>query len=434
MSTVILKNSALNGTVQAPSSKSVAHRIMICAALSRSKCYIKNVSGSNDMDATIGCLEALGAKFTRNGSTLYLDATNFVEKNSAEHFTLNCKESGTTLRIMIPICAALGLNVTFIGEGRLPFRPLDEYLTLLPEHGVTCTMGDDFLPLTIKGKLCGESFSISPKVSSQYVTGMLLALSLLDNDTKLELTSDMVGSQYVDITVDVMQKFGVNVAFADNAFSLNGAQIFTTKAEYADESIGINVEGDWSQAAFFLCAGAVSSDVTVTNLDVNSRQGDKAIVEILRAFGADVEINADSVRVRKSSLKGAEIDALDTPDLVPVVAMLSSFAGGVTNIYGVERLKFKESDRLLSTSAMINALGGQATYTDDCMTITGTKRLTGGIVQSYNDHRIVMAAAVGALLSDGDTTILDAHAVNKSYADFFDDYNSLGGKANVDFR
>ncbi len=434
MSTAILRNSALYGTVQAPSSKSVAHRIMICAALSRSKCYIKNVSQSNDMDATIGCLEALGAKFTRNGSTLYLDATSFVEKNSEEHFTLNCKESGTTLRIMIPICAALGLNVTFVGEGRLPFRPLDEYLTLLPQHGVTCAMEDNFLPLTIKGKLCGESFKISPTISSQYVTGMLLALSLLDNDTKLELTSDMVGSQYVDITTDVMQKFSVDVKFENNTYIISGAQKLTAKPEYCVKSVGINVEGDWSQAAFFLCAGAVSGDVTVKNLDVNSRQGDKAIVEILRAFGADVEINADSVRVRKSALKGAEIDALDTPDLVPVVAMLSSFAGGITNIYGVERLKFKESDRLLSTSAMINALGGKATYTDSCMTIIGQPNLTGGTVESYNDHRIVMASAVGALRCSGDTTILGAHAVNKSYTDFFDDYNSLGGKANVDVR
>lgn len=431
MSTAIVKKSALNGTVQAPSSKSVAHRIMICAALSRSKCYIKNVSQSNDMDATMGCLETLGAKFSRSGSTLCLDATNFVAKNSEKHFTLNCKESGTTLRIMIPICAALGLNVTFVGEGRLPFRPLDEYLTLLPQHGVSCTMGDDFLPLTINGKFSGESFSISPAVSSQYVTGLLLALSILDNDAKLKLTSDMVGSQYVDITTDVMQKFSVNVSFADNTFSLLGTQKLTAKAQYCDESVGISVEGDWSQAAFFLCAGAISGDVTVKNLDVNSRQGDKAILEILKAFGADIEIKDDSVRVRKSALKGADIDALDTPDLVPVVAMLSSFATGETNIYGVERLKFKESDRLLSTADMINSLGGNATYTDNRMTITGTEHLTGGTVESYNDHRIVMASAVGALNCDSDTTILGAHAVNKSYTDFFDDYKVLGGKANV---
>lgn len=434
MSTAIVKKSALYGTVQAPSSKSVAHRIMICAALSRSKCYIKNVSQSNDMDATISCLETLGAKFTRTGSTLFLDAGEFVQKNSKEKFTLNCKESGTTLRIMIPICAALGLNVTFIGEGRLPQRPLDEYLSLLPLHGVSCTMGKDFLPLTINGRLNGEHFEISPKVSSQYVTGLLLALSLLDNDTTLKLTGDLVGSQYVDITADVMRKFGVSVSFADNTYTLSGAHSFCARAEYSDESIGINVEGDWSQAAFFLCAGAISGDVTVTNLDINSRQGDKAIVDILKAFGANIELQNDSVRVTKSALKGAEVDALDTPDLVPVVAVLSSYADGNTNIYGVERLKFKESDRLLSTSDMINSLGGEATYTDSCMTIIGKRHLTGGNVQSYNDHRIVMASAVGALLCDNDTVIQDAQSVNKSYTDFFDDYNSLGGKANVDFR
>lgn len=431
MSKAIIKNSFLNGTVSAPSSKSVAHRIMICAALTRSKCYIKNVSDSNDMDATLGCLETLGAKITRNGSTIFMDAENFVKENDQRHFTLNCKESGTTLRVIIPICAALSLNVTFIGEGRLPKRPLDEYLTLLPKHGVKCEKGDDYLPLTISGKLCGEVFEISPKISSQYVTGLLLALSLLENDCALSLSSPLVGGQYVDITLDVMEKFGVNVEKRDNSFHLKGGETLSSKAEYSSENIGINVEGDWSQAAFFLCAGAVNGDVTVENLDINSRQGDKAIVDILKAFGADITIKENSVRVRKSELIGTKIDATDTPDLVPVVALTSVFAKGDTEIFGVSRLKFKESDRLLSTSDMINSLGGKASYTDDVMTIKGQGKLYGGVINSYNDHRIVMSGAVAALNCESDVIIEDAHAVNKSYTDFFEDYNSLGGKANV---
>lgn len=431
MSTAIVKKSVLIGTVQAPSSKSVAHRTMICAALSRSKCYIKNVSQSDDMDATIGCLEALGAKFNRTGSTLYLDASEFVSTDDTRHFTLNCKESGTTLRVMIPICAALGLNVTFVGEGRLPSRPLDEYLSILPSHGVSCTIGDNYLPLTISGKLCGDTFEVSPKISSQYVTGLLLALSLMKNDTTLKLKSALVGGQYVDITTCVMSKFGVCAEKGENLYSIKGNQSYIAKDSYCDENVGINVEGDWSQAAFFLCAGAINGDITVTNLDINSYQGDKAILDILRSFGADFEVNDNSVHIVKSKLKGAEINALDTPDLVPVVAALSSYAVGDTKISGVHRLKFKESDRLLSTSEMIKSLGGEASYTDDCMTVKGQGYLTGGTVRAYNDHRIVMSASVAGLNCDSDTVIEDAHAVNKSYTDFFDDYVSLGGNADV---
>lgn len=377
------------------------------------------------MEATLGCLEALGANFKREGKTLFLDATDFVRENDERHFTLNCKESGTTLRVIIPICAALGLNVTFVGEGRLPYRPLDEYLSLLPKHGVKCEKGENFLPLTISGKLQGEVFEISPKISSQYVTGLLLALSLLKNDTELKLSSALVGSQYVDITLDVMRKFSVNAEKTDNSYFIKGSD------SLSPSNSELTVEGDWSQAAFFLCAGAINGDVTVTGLDINSSQGDKAIVDILRTFGADITVNENSVKVKKSALKGADINATDTPDLVPVVALTSVFCTGDTNIYGVSRLKFKESDRLLSTKDMIESLGGECSYTDDCITIKGQGYLDGGEVNAYNDHRIVMASSVGALVCENETVINEAHAVNKSYTDFFFDYNSLGGKANV---
>lgn len=426
MSTAIIKKATLCGIVQAPSSKSFAHRIMICAALSRSQCVIKNVSPSDDMDATIGCLTSLGAKITKSGTTLFVDSTDFVRENSDEHFTLNCRESGTTLRIMIPICAALGLNVTFVGEGRLPNRPLDEYLTLLPKHGVKIEKGENSLPLTICSKLCGDTFEISPKISSQYVSGLIFALSLLENDTTLKLSSKLLGGQYVDITTSCMSDFSVSTQKYDTYYKIKGSQKYTVP-----KSGEINVEGDWSQAAFFLCAGAINGDVTVENLNMNSCQGDKKIVDILSSLGADITLSENGVRVKKSQLKGAVIDALDTPDLVPVVALTSAFAQGETKITGVQRLKFKESDRLLSTSEMIKSLGGQASYTDEYMIIKGQKTLEGGTVKAFNDHRIVMSSAVAGLCTNSDTVIEDAHAVNKSYKDFFDDYNALGGNADV---
>lgn len=426
MSTATVKKSTLKGVIKAPSSKSFAHRIMICCALSRSKCTIKNVSSSDDMDATIGCLTALGAKIEKQGSTLFFDATDFAQKNSEKHYTLDCKESGTTLRIMIPICAALGLNVTFTGSGRLPKRPLDEYISLLPKHGVKIEKGEDSLPLTISGELCGDTFEISPKVSSQYVSGLIFALSLLENDTTLELSSKLLGGQYVDITTSVMNDFCVKVKKYDTCYKIHGAQKYTVP-----QNGEINVEGDWSQAAFFLCAGAINGDLEVTNLNTSSCQGDKKIVDILKSLGADITFTENGVKVKKSALKGTTIDALDTPDLVPVVALTCAFANGDTTITGVERLKYKESDRLLSTSEMIKALGGECTYTSDCMTVKGQGFLNGGVVKAYNDHRIVMSATVGALCTEHDTIIEDAHAVNKSYSDFFKDYNVLGGKADV---
>ena len=424
MSTAIIRKSLLNGTIQAPSSKSVAHRMLLCAALSRSKCTINNISDSDDMTATIGCLVSLGAAITKKGTTVFVDATDFANKGADYHYTLNCKESGTTLRIMIPVCAALGLNVTFKGENRLVMRPLDEYLRILPQHGITVTKGENSLPLTISGKLCGSDFNVSPTVSSQYVTGLIFALSLLENDSVLHLESELVGGQYVDITTDVMKKFGVNVTKTNNTFSLRGSQKYTT-------SETLNVEGDWSQAAFFLCCGAIGADITVTNLDINSTQGDKKIIDFLKAFGADISIDNDSVHIRKSALKATDIDALDTPDLVPILSVLASFSSGETNILGVNRLKFKESDRLLSTSQMINSLGGNITYTDDCMTIQGVTTLKGGKVDGYNDHRIVMSSAVAGAFCEQETIITDANAINKSYTNFFDDYRSLGGICDV---
>lgn len=426
MSTAIVKKSTLKGIVQAPSSKSFAHRIMICCALSRGKCAINNVSSSDDMDATIGCLSELGAKIEKQGSTILMDSTDFAQKNSTKKFILDCKESGTTLRIMIPICSALGLNVTFTGSGRLPQRPLDEYLTLLPEHGVKIEKGEDSLPLSISGELCGDTFEISPKVSSQYVSGLIFALSLLENDTTLELSSKLLGGQYVDITTSVMSDFGVKAEKLDTCYKIQGSQTYTIP-----ENNEVNVEGDWSQAAFFLCAGAINGDLEVRNLNTNSCQGDKKIVDILKSLGADITFTDNGVKVKKSALKGTTIDALDTPDLVPVVALTCAFADGDSTITGVERLKFKESDRLLSTSEMIKSLGGECTYTSDNMTIIGQGYLKGGVVKAYSDHRIVMSSAVGALCTENDTVIEDAHAVNKSYSDFFDDYNALGGKADV---
>lgn len=341
--------------------------------------------------------------------------------NSGDKF-VDCIESGNTLRFMIPVAAALGKNVTFIGEGRLPERPIDEYLRLLPEHGVSCTASDGRIPLTIEGQLTAGIYEIAGNISSQYITGLLLALPILDGDSKIILTTELQSKPYVDMTIKVMDDYGVKVVEKDYGYFISGNQKYV-KRDYV-------VESDWSQAAFFLVAGAVGGDVTLKGLDLNSAQGDKEIINILKRFGADIDVNEKYIRSRKSALFGTDIDVSDIPDTVPSLAVAAAFAEGVTTIYGGERLRLKESDRIESVVTNLKMLGVKVEEKDDGMVITGGGA-KGAELLGFNDHRIPMAFSIAALCADGETIITDAQSINKTYPTFFDDYNSLGGKADV---
>ncbi|MGN1202300.1 MAG: 3-phosphoshikimate 1-carboxyvinyltransferase, partial [Eubacterium sp.] len=329
---------------------------------------------------------------------------------------------GSTLRFMIPVAASLGKEVTFVGQGRLPQRPIGEYLELLPMHNVR-VKSNGGLPLTISGQLKNGSYEIAGDVSSQYVTGLLLALANLEGDSAVILTTPLQSKPYVDMTVKVMGDFGVEIKETDFGYLVHGGQKF--------KKIDYTVEGDWSQAAFFLVAGAIGGDVTVSGLDMNTSQGDKGILDVLNSFGARLEINNSSVRCIKSSLKGTAVDATDIPDLVPIIAVLAAFSKGRTEIKGAQRLRYKESDRIQSVVQNLKLIGADVTETADGMVINGGKRLHGAELSGYNDHRIVMAFSVAALFLNGETVIDDADSINKSYPAFFDDYNRIGGKADV---
>lgn len=398
MSIVKLQNSILNGTVQVPPSKSAAHRALICSFLAGGG-SVNPIIPSKDMQATVGAINAL--------------------KNDLD--VVDCIESGSTLRFMIPVAAALGKEVTFVGRGKLPERPIGDYLRLLPEHNVKCE-SEGGLPLRISGKLTSGRFEIAGDVSSQYITGLLLALPILDGDSEIVLTTPLQSKPYVDMTIKVMSDFGVKVEETENGYKIKGNQKYTP--------FDYTVEADWSQAAFFLVGGALFGDVSLTGLDLNSIQGDKKILDILKEFGADLTINNDVIIVKKSQLKGIDIDATDIPDMVPSLAVCASYAKGKTVISGAARLRLKESDRIESVVYNLKQLGADIVATDDGMIINGSK-LTGGELKGYNDHRIVMSMSVAALGTDGEVTIDDAESINKSYPTFFDDYNKLGGKANV---
>lgn len=398
MSIVEVKNSILRGTVQIPPSKSVSHRALICSYLAGGG-SVGPIIDSNDMRATRQVLRAFA-----NGSS-----------------SANCIESGSTMRFMIPVAAALGLDITFVGEGSLLTRTVGEYLDLLPRHGVSVE-SDGCLPMRISGRLQPGDYSIAGDVSSQYLTGLLLALPLLDGDSRIELTTQLQSKPYVDMTVKVMSEYGVVVEEGDKGYFVPGNQ----KYKICD----YNVESDWSQAAFFLAAGVIGGDITLTGLDMDSTQGDKAIVDILRRFGGDITVDGTGIRAVASQLTGTVIDATDTPDLVPILAVVAAHAQGETVITGAERLRYKESDRLLSVCDNLERMGARVTPHNDGMTIVGG-RLKGARLDGYNDHRIVMSFCVAALDAEGDTAITDPMSINKSYPTFFDDYNNLGGRANV---
>ena len=399
----------LSGTVHAVGSKSFAHRALISAALfSVGEVVVRGITPSEDVYATARCLNALGAKVVLRGD----EATVCPIVSPPETAVLDCGESGSTLRFMMPIAAALGVKTEFVGRGRLLDRPNDELIKTLASGGVTVE-NKRFL----SGRLKGGDYEISASVSSQYVTGMLFALVLAGGGT-LRLNGKVVSREYLKITESVLEDFGQTVTFSDGIY-IAAAKKPTTVTDY-------KVEGDWSNAAFFLVAGALSdSGVTAVGLNPDSVQGDKKIIDVIAAAGAEVTVSDNAVTVRKRNLNGFTADATDIPDAVPAISVLAAYCAGETVISGVERLKIKESDRLGEVIKMLGSAGIKA-YGGDELRIEGGLP-HGGAFDSANDHRMAMSEAILAAFADGDSTIDGESAVKKSYPDFYEDYKKIGG-------
>lgn len=398
MDIVQIESAALNGAVTLPPSKSAAHRAILCAFLAGGG-TVSPMIPSRDMQAAIGAANSL-----KNGEKI-----------------INCIESGNTLRFFIPVAAALGKEVTFTGEGRLPQRPLGEYIELLPKHGVQIQSSGS-LPLRISGKLQSGDFHIRGDISSQYITGLMLALPLLDGDSNIILTTPLKSKPYVDMTVNVLADYGVEIKETDSGYFVKGNQHYSVR-DYT-------VEGDWSHAAFFMSAAAIGGRITLKGLDMHSAQGDKAVCDVMRLFGAEVAADENGVTCAHRELRGIDIDCDDIPDMVPAIAVTAAFAKGKTVIRGAQRLRFKESDRIEAIVSNLKKMGVGVTETADGMIIEPA-RVSGAALKGYNDHRIVMAFSVAASFANGGTTIDDAQSVNKTYPSFFDDFKQLGGKANV---
>ena len=416
---VEISSSALNGAVSAPPSKSCMHRALICAAASDVPTKINCKSYSKDTEATIACLSALGARFeyTESGVTVYpIDRSKY----SNEECTLDCNESGSTLRFMLPFAAALGKKCKFIGAERLGQRPLLPLCDALGKHGVSVTYGNTFLPCRIEGKLSGGKYEIPGNISSQFITGLLLALGVCGGG-EIAATTPIQSGPYIDITTDIQKTFGINSEKTENGYRISPGQKYSSAGE-------ISIEGDYSNAAFWLVAGAIGSEkgITCTGLLPNSSQGDRKIEGILNLMGADIKRTGDSITVKKSVLQATEIDCSDIPDLVPVLCVAASVADGTTVFKNIQRLRAKESDRVKTTAELITSLGGRVEFDENTIYVTGTK-LSGGQINSFNDHRIAMSGAVASLICRNSVTINGAEAVNKSYPDFYEKFAMLGG-------
>ena len=402
-----------NGQIVAPPSKSVAHRLLIVAALKKGKTIIKNVGNSADVIATCNCLKALGANVILNDGNATVEGINTVQKGQF----LDCNESGSTLRFLLSVSCALGSNATFTGSAKLLSRPNDALLGELKNHGIKVEKWN------LKGQLTGGKFSIDASVSSQYITGLLLALPMLKEDSEIELQGRVVSKDYINITLSVLEKAGVKYQKLGNSIVIKGNQEYLLPDE-------VVCEGDWSGAAFPLVLGAIGGEVSVKGLDVNSCQGDKTILSVLEKVGADVIVEGDVVTVRKNKLQAFEQDFDNVPDLAPVCAVLAGVCEGESQFTSIQRLKIKESDRVKTTLAILHSVGIYAEEIDEKIIINGGKP-KGGSFDGANDHRIVMASAVMAAVANGQSIINGSEAIVKSYPEFFKDYKKLGGNADV---
>ncbi len=415
----VIAPTKLGGKIAAIPSKSDAHRLLFCAALADGVTEIVVGDGelSADIHATMACIRALGGGAESAGDTIRVTPIDRAAITSP--VVCDCGESGSTARFLLPIAAMLATHapITLIGRGRLPERPFAPLCNALRSGGAT--VDRDLLPITVQGGLRAGEYRIAGNISSQYITGLLLALPALEGASRISLTTPLESRGYIDMTLSTLARFGVDVATDATAYTVPTRPYRTPGHIVAD--------GDWSNAAFWLCAGAIAKPVTMTGLSLDSRQGDRAVLDALRAFGAAVKVTGETVTVSPAPLRGITLSVADIPDLVPVLAVVAALAEGETRFTDAARLRLKESDRLATVAGLIADLGGQARIAGDTLIVTGQAQLRGGTTDSANDHRIAMAAAVAALGCTGNVLLYRAEAVAKSYPAFWADYASLGG-------
>ena len=402
------------GSVKVPPSKSYTHRAIIMAALSGGKCVISNPLISFDTKATAEAVRSMGAVVRETDGKLIIESGVF----HAPDRTIDVQNSGTTMRLMTGISALFDSEVTITGDDSIRKRPMGPLLKALESCGVECSSNDGRAPITIKGPVTENEIRIDGSMSSQFVSSMLMMAPLVGRPMDIIIEGKTVSRPYIDITLSMMKRFGITVEEKDGRFHIE-SQTYRP-CDYT-------VPSDFSSAAFPLVAGGLSGEVSVSGLDMSDPQGDKKIVQILETVGCAIKVNGDTITCSSNGRpKAADIDISNVPDLFPIVAVLMSTADGESRLYGAPQLRFKESDRIASVERMLTTLGADIKGTDDGCIIKGVKRLKGGRIDHLGDHRLMMAASIASLISDGPVSMLDDSCWNVSYPGFVEQMRLIG--------
>lgn len=416
---VKIRPSKLKGRLNIPASKSLCHRAVIAGCLSEGQSRLDNILFSDDIVATSENMEKLGAKIEKIGKDgLKVEGSFPINLKDVE---MDCKESGSTLRFLIPISLVKSSKVTFTGRGKLVSRPLDPYYEIFDLQEINYKTKEGNLPLKIDGKLQAGDFEVPGDISSQFISGLLFSLPLLEGDSKIKIKGELESKGYVDLTIDVLNSFGIEIENIDyEEFKIKGSQKYTPR-DYT-------VEGDFSQAAFWLVGGILGQEIKSRDLNPDSLQGDKTIVDLIKRMGGDISLEKGEFVTKESETHGITIDVSECPDIVPVLTVLAALSKGETRIVNAARLRIKESDRLKAISTELNKLGADVKEVGDSLVINGKETLKGGQVESWNDHRIAMALAIASIKCREEVVIRGSEAVNKSYPHFWEDFKTLGGR------
>jgi 3-phosphoshikimate 1-carboxyvinyltransferase len=416
--TTIVSPSIINGTLNAPASKSSMQRACAAALLHKGTTHIHNAGISNDDKAALDIIQQLGATVGFKNDYVEIISEGFGA-HVLESKIINCGESGLSIRMFSPIAALSSSTINIKGEGSLQKRPMNFFDEIFPQLGIDIVSTNGKLPLQIKGPLQPKDITIDGSLSSQFLTGLLFAFGEAATEAVTITVVDLKSKPYIDLTLHIMQHFGFNIV-NDNYERF----IISPKVNKENEKINYTVEGDWSSASFLLVAAAIGGSVKLSGLDIHSAQADKAIMEVLKLCGVKIDISKEFIEITKANLHAFEFDATDCPDLFPPMAALAAYCKGTTKIKGTHRLAAKESDRAKTLQDIFGKMGINILLENDEMIIEGGV-IKSAEVSSHHDHRIAMAAAVAALGAEGNITITEADAINKSYPQFFEDLGQL---------
>lgn len=411
----------LKGDINIPPSKSYSHRAVIAAALAEGESCIDNLNFSVDIQTTTDIMKNFGAIIEQGENFLKIVGNKGLV--NIEDKYIQCNESGSTIRFVIPIALSKeNGQLTIDGKGKLIERPFDTYYKIFDRQGITYKTTNGKLPLYVEGELKADTFEVEGNISSQFITGLLYTLPLLEGNSKILITGMLESKGYIDLTLKILEMAGIEIIN-------NNYKSFDIKGNQKYKGFDYTVEGDYSQVAFWIVAGILSDEINCKNVYKDSLQGDREIIEIVERMGAKLEINDKSVRVFPSETKGTIIDVSQCPDIAPVLTVLAALSEGETRIINAARLRIKESDRITSIKTELNKLGAEIEEDGDSLIIQGVKEFEGGVtVDSWNDHRIAMSLAVASIKCRNPIIITGAGAVRKSYPDFWNDFVSMGGK------